>query len=102
MTSLDASTWVTFCMVRGRRRRGLFRVQPPEYEVSVGGGAPTRVPLDRLPDELGVSPGASNRDWQECEMVASSLFRSGSLDKWVDYPTGQVLDDAAGTTGDGS
>jgi hypothetical protein len=36
----------------------------------------------------------SRRDWQECEMVATRLFLDSESDKWVEYPTGLVINDS--------
>lgn len=81
-------------MVRPPRRRGLFRVDSSEYEVSNGSGDIRRVTLLELPEALSVKPENSNRDWQECEMAASRLYREGHSE-WILYPTTEIVDDPA-------
>lgn len=81
-------------MVQPPRRRGIFRVDSAEYEVRNGSGDIRRATLLELPEALGVKPENSHRDWQECEMAASRLFREGRCE-WVLYPTTEIVDDPA-------
>lgn len=83
-----------FRMVQPPRRRGLFRVDSSEYEVSAGPGDIRRVTLLELPEALGVKLKNSHRDWQECEMAASHLYREGRSE-WVLYPTTEIMDNPA-------
>lgn len=76
------------------RRRFLVFVTDPEYLVKSASGSLRQVRLRDLPAALGVAPEDSRRDWQECEMVATRLFRDSELDKWVEYPTGFVFSDS--------
>lgn len=77
-----------------RRRKFPVFVANPEYLVKTPSGGLRRVRLRDLPVALGVSPEDSRRDWQECEMLATRLFRAGESDKWVEYPTGLVINDS--------
>jgi hypothetical protein len=69
-------------------------VAEPEYFVKTPAGSLRRVGLKDLPVALDVAPMGSRRDWQECEMVATRLFLDGESDKWVEYPTGLVINDS--------
>ena len=76
------------------RRRCLVFVADPEYFVKTLAGSLRRVRLRDLPVALGVAPQDSRRDWQECEMLATRLFLDSESDKWVEYPTGLVINDS--------
>ena len=76
------------------RRKFLVFVAEPEYLVKTPSRSLRRVRLRDLPVALGVAPEDSRRDWQECEMLATRLFRGSESDKWVEYPTGLVINDS--------
>lgn len=83
-----------FRLVTEPRRKFLVFRAHPEYLVKTPSGSLRRVILRDLPVALGVSPEGSRRDWQECEMLATRLFRAGESDKWVEYPTGLVISES--------
>lgn len=83
-----------FRLVTEPRRKFLVFVAHPEYLVKTPSGSLRRVRLRDLPGALDVSPEDSRRDWQECEMLATRLFRAGESDKWVEFPTGLVINDS--------
>lgn len=89
----DRAQAVSFRLVKPGERRGIFRVDSPLYEVSAGSQVVRAVSSDQLRTALGMKPNASMRDLHECEMVASRLYSQGRFDEWVDYPTGQVLEE---------
>ena len=83
-----------FRLVSSPRRRLFGFVADPEYLVLSPESEPKRVRLRDLPVALGVLPGGSRRDWQECEMIATALYEEGETAKWVEYPTGRVCNDS--------
>jgi hypothetical protein len=91
---MSRSDYLYFRMASMPRRKFLVFVADPEYLVRMPTGSLKRVRLRDLPVALGVAPEGSRRDWQECEMVATRLFRDRESDKWVEYPTGLVINDS--------
>ena len=79
-----------FRQVRSALRWFIFTRGEAQYEVMSAPGATRLLPYSQVRKALGASDTA-RRDFQECDMIASRLFREGS-ELWVEYPTGITVD----------
>ncbi|WP_315915774.1 hypothetical protein [Arthrobacter sp. lap29] len=65
-----------------------FTKAKAEWEVMIEPGKIERVVGMK---ELWTKLDASGRDFQECEMTASRMFRTGRFDQWVQWPYGGTI-----------